>query len=277
MDRLGRNCLPLLEQLSEEFEANALGSGLRLIDRKIEVRRRARFHLPDCPVIVLDATGEPELYAQVLGRDVEELRAAPELQVVPETNQLALSVSQTSLRSNTSYREQIFEAVGLICQQAEGDVALIAAKQVLEMLPSDLRERLAFAGHYYNLRGLNAVEDVEPSDFIVLGTPEPNPEGLQAMVEALDLQPHGLRRVHVDLDFPTVHGPWSNPVRVYRDGTLRLWHQTLRENELHQAAYRIRPMTNVDTTVWLFTNLPIEGLPPNRVFTSANDLLDHLR
>jgi len=62
---------------------------------------------------------------------------------------------------------------------------------------------------------------------------------------------------------------WATDVDVYKDPDLQAFYERLREGEMTQAAFRIRPLEGPHKLLLVLSSLPLEGLPPTQLMTMA--------
>jgi len=266
------------------------------------IRIRSRKYVPRRAVskcVVLDATADPVLLSQVLGKPAQgeerlEITFPPNMRVV---QLLGAHLSRVTaehfqddgavtlhgryrklLQREMSARRGAGQAakVGLITfQSLEGDC--IKALQEEGYNPADL-----VTDYYWNLRGAN---DFMGCDVLVLvGYPYPNPQGLYE--EACALFSDDTLSITQEREEFTEHTKLRNgnsavvarPVRGYKDNRLQALLLQKSHAELYQALHRARPFAP-DTTVkevLVFTDVPIPGVPVDTFFGREGRVFDTL-
>lgn len=237
------------------------------------------------PVLVMDASAEPELLKQVFGTfDVYE---APEVpfptsvhvyQLVEERvtkSTLGVASAWDKGRLPDKYRQMLQqEMLERGVQRSDGTprkVGIITFKNLVDDCVRALVEvgyeaDNIVTGYYYNLRGDN---DFQDCDIVVaLGFPVPNPQGLFEEACALFEEDMPLSRDTALFD-DVIKLRNGNEVKVKgimgyaNDGLNRLYLQKSRW-ELYQAFHRARPYLKGDsdsvTEVLVFTNVPIPDI-----------------
>jgi|GEM_PF-1967618 len=257
-------------------------------------------------LIWLDGTGDPAIYEAIFGRPVEVLdlelpyrgevhqvisRAYGKRSLVeppppeehpaiaeargeqPEAEDGPEPEPKPAVVLTRQAHEAIELAQLLIRRQGYERPGLISFQQVT----SHIADQFAAAAHFYGSRGSNAFTDRAEGPGVdghfVVGTPIPNPYALQSMAAMLYLE----RTAAFDLTWEDRHVPYryqaadgsglSYPVaNFWNEPPLAALVRQLRESEIVQAAERARiRLRPVD--VWIFSNLPLDDLPPSRVWT----------
>jgi len=216
-------------------------------------------------IVWMDATGRPDIYRQVFRRPVRVIEAAPRLngriyQVVDRAN-------GKNAMQNAGKRDQTKALIDRIVKsRGYRRPTVIGFKEFVETLEDGTR-----AGHYYAARGTNAHEDADA--VILAGAPQAN---IYSLVKAAKMIYFERDRAF-DVTWCTREATYHHiaedgqgrayPVSgFWRDPDLQAVLEIVREDELIQAAHRGRPV-NHDCDIWLLTNIPIEGLPPDELLT----------
>jgi len=257
--------------VNSRLSVEMVGSAPSLIIRDPRMPR-----LPPCPVIVLDSTGDPKLYEQVLGRKVRVFD--PKVKVKAKVVQVASGAyGRQSLRLPAT-RNRLFDAVkAIVDAHPKSKIGVVTFKDRVIELAKHLGEpeRVAFA-HFWGLRGTNALQDCQ--HLIVVGTPTSNIGELVAEVQALHWDDDAIDTTSIErwerLGRLDETEDVEVPVRHYLDDRLDRWLWQHRQAELLQAAFRLRPLDgHRRKTLWLLTNVPIKGIEPTKVHASVEELV----
>lgn len=222
-------------------------------------------------VIWLDATGRPELYEHIFQRKVEVLDAAPRLQgriyqVVDRANGKQAITGKTGAERTDKAAQAETVINRIIADHDYRSPVVISYKNFVENMQVQ-----AGRGHFYAARGTNAHEDADA--VIVMGAPQANIYQIVKLAKMLYFERDTAFQVewmtreqvypYVDADGQGRCYPVSG---FWRDAALQLVLETVREDEILQAAHRGRPV-NHPVDIWLLTNLPIPALRPNQLLT----------
>jgi hypothetical protein len=125
--------------------------------------------------------------------------------------------------------------------------------------------------HFYAARGTNQFEDADA--VIVIGSPQPNFYDVVKMAKMIYFERNQAFRVSwTSRDQPYQHTAADGQGRCYpvsgfwEDADLQAILETLREDEIIQAAHRARPVNHA-VDIWLLTNVPVSGLAPDELLT----------
>lgn len=285
----------LLPLLSREAQAVKEGRDYpkRIFASKNRLRLLLRRELSDkLPphLIWLDGTGNARIYEEIFGRPVVTVDARPKLQgkvyqVWDRANGKSTLVKpkedgdfkgRRSFQDIERYQEQTITTVNAIIKQHNyQQPALITFKDIKKefeiKIPGEIK-----VGHFGGERGSNQFENCDA--VFVIGTPMPNLYDLEAMAAqiffkrdlpfnanfyAIDQAYHFVDEEGKGYRYP-VSGYWDDP-------DLQAVLETMREDEIVQAAHRVRPVSR-SAEVWLFTNLPIAQLAPDVLLSMRNIL-----
>lgn len=240
------------------------------------------FSVPDdTKLVLLDGSGIPELLEVLANRENErwEIPMQPDVEVIQITDGAYGKTTLTNPKSTAG--ENLIKLANQIASEAPDDTVIFTWQDIETVI----REKQA-AGefpmqveidHYGNLEGKNDYEDKQT--VILLGTPTPNPKDMIELAAAI-------WRDDTPLDTETIKtgnyrsyqyvDAQSNgcavEVREYKDARLNMILHTYREQELVQAAHRIRPILYPGKRIYLLTNMPLDTLPPSRL-TTIKELL----
>ncbi len=220
-------------------------------------------------IVWLDATARPDLYERVFECEFKVIDASPKMQgtiyqVTNRTNGRSALID----RETKTLKQQTTDTLALIKQLCEKYAyqrpALISFKQAVAELD------WIDTGHFYASRGTNAFQEADA--IFIYGAPMPSLLSLVNTAKMLFFErDDAFRVVWSDADVPYQYvDPEDGMGRAYPvagfwgDPDLNAVLRAHREDEIIQAAHRIRPV-NKPCDIWLFTNLPIEGLAPDQL------------
>ena len=222
------------------------------------------------PVLVLDATGQPRLYQELFpGHEVkvDPAHCRVEGRIVQVCDQ---RLPLQTLRSE-SKRKQIRALVQSIVRAREkehGQGVLVIARQ--EVLPWLELPGTVLSTHYGRQRGSRAFEQCHSA--ILVGVPEPPPEQVAIQAEVLLGAPVSRERVCMLRPYQVESEPgksFAAEVTVYRDTLHQALLERVREGELIQATFRIRPLNESagHKQVYILTSVPLELVVPDDLLT----------
>ncbi len=228
-------------------------------------------------LIWLDATARPELYERVFGVPFQVIDANPKLlgkiyQVTNRTNGKSAMVDRKSQQRTAKADETLALIQQIVAKKAYTNAAMISYKNVV------LEVDWISTGHFYASRGTNAFQDADA--IFVVGAPQPSAMSLVNLAKCLFFERDEAFRVvwsEKDVAYQYID-PEDGQGRAYpvsgfwSDADLQMLLQAMREDELIQAVHRIRPV-NHPCDIWLFTNIPVDGLPPDEL-VSLHDLYE---
>ena len=264
----------LLQVLGEELGVPGPNSRIRVADGVIQIRQPATVPpLPD-RVVVLDSTGDADVYADLLGREVDEFS----LQVARNARVYQLPRGR--------FGKKWFDVAPFLPQLAmlvqSRATAIVTFKAAHKQLQEALDDSY-MALNYWGLRGTNEVLDTGCTDIVLLGTPTPNLEQLGAWAEARawkDPEPLSTASKMVVRKFGAPYTDMAATVLEYEDERLNRRLRMSREGEMLQAAERIRsrlPDSQVSANgprrIWIFSDLPSKRLEPDHIVDDVADVL----
>lgn len=237
------------------------------------LRRTPNRQLIPPHLIWMDATARPAVYEALFGRPVRVIDAAPRMhgkiyQVVDRTN------NKTTI-GKTDKRDQAKQLARHIIEKYRYQRPTVASyKDFVENadLGADVR-----TAYFYAARGTNGHETADAT--IIIGAPRPAPYDLVQTAKMIFFDRNTAFHVnetdklvayqYIDPDgqgraFP-VRGYWGDP-------DLQAILEMMRDDEIIQIAHRGRPV-NHPCDIWLVTNVPIDGLPPDELLT-MRELMD---
>jgi len=231
------------------------------------VWRRLRTFPGNLPIVVLDATGDERLYRPIFpGRQIEVDEA--NAQMVAQVWQISDEKLPASSLSEIKM-DQVRSIILALHQERNklgaGGFGVIGRRDILPrlQLPDDI-----LTGHYWGQRGTRTFEGCHT--LVILGSAEPDfiDVGLQA--DLLFGRHLSRDRKQVTRPYYLTSSPgmsWATDVDVYKDSDLQAFYERLREGEMTQAAFRIRPLEGPHKLILVLSSLPLEGLPPTELMT----------
>jgi hypothetical protein len=283
----------LLKVLAREFEKFKSGlpynSALVItpfaIKPTIRLSLRRPFSVPDhTPIIFLDGQGDQELLSTLTGRTIQTWSASIPagtriIQVVDGQYGVTSLWDSKQKKPRRTLMRLLEKVVFPLAAKAPEDTVIITWKKVADGLREFQRKgvlspRVAIA-HYGNLEGTNDYENRRIN--ILLGTPQDNPSHLEQFANALfidDEIPISMERETVWKRYRYTDSEgngYEAKTEAYADARVQMLARLCCEQELVQAAHRVRPIRHADREIYLITSLPIDDLPPTQL-TTVNDL-----
>ena len=274
-----------LEKYKAGVDYNSLVTVGRLPGLKtpcLKLSKPKKLAIPEeTKLVLLDGSGIPELLKTLTGREIETW-AAP-LQPDVEVTQITDGSYGITTLTNTKSKacENLITLAKQIAGEAPEDTVIFTWKKI----QARIREKQA-AGefpmrvaveHFGNIEGKNDYEGKKTA--ILLGTPTPNPQDIMELANAIWIDDALLDTESIKTDnwrayqYVDAQGNgYAVEVREYKDPRLNIILHTYREQELVQAAHRIRPALYPGKRIFLLTNLPLDSLPPTRL-TTVKELL----
>jgi len=221
--------------------------------------------------LVLDATGDLDLYQRLFpDHSVQQNLTLPRLHasVVQICDQ---RLPMQTLRDEGKWTEVSSIITDLVRtrlrEMGGGEILVVARRELITRLDMEPSVVTAYFG---GLRGSRDYEDCHTA--IIVGTPEPPVQQMAARAEAILNRAVSRDRIGEPraYNFPVPgkknlsYGTW---VPVYREELLQRLVERVREGELEQAAYRIRPLNprRANLKIYLLTSIPLRLLPPTQV------------
>ncbi len=228
------------------------------------------------PTVILDSTGVPDVYAQVVGRPV--VHVAPAVKTHATVLQL---VSGRFGRASMGYkqtRSDLFDDVVQIVK-AFGTHDTPVAVVTLKAYEIELQQRLeghhATVLHYAATRGTNIVIDQGCRHIILAGTYAPNLDELLAWCRARAWS--DAERIIADIGEVLMPLPGTNqavPVLVAADKRVQPWLQMQGAGEMLQAAERLRTRIRPGPLhVWILSNQPVPDMEPDFASSNVTELI----
>lgn len=225
-------------------------------------------HIPP-HVIWLDATGRPDVYRRIFRRRVEVVDAAPRMfgriyQVIDRAYGKSITIKGGKLTDKGRQAESMIKKI--IENKGYQKPSIISYKDFVDHTDIDAKQ-----GHFYAARGTNEHEGAD--SIFILGAPQANIYDIVKLAKMIYFERDTAFKVlwatreqvynYVDdqgqgRSYP-ISGFWYDP-------DLQAILETIREDEIIQAAHRGRPV-NKPVDIWLITNIPIPSLPPDELLT----------
>ena len=264
--------LPLINILSVLKEKPNKLTQMLVVGRDVLTWRKLHKFTSNLPVVVLDATGPERLYRPIFPRrqiEVDEANAKMVAQVWQICDERLPNQSFLS-GTKTDQVKTIIDALYKNRANLGADgFAVIGRDNVVASLnlPTQI-----ITGHYWGVRGSRAFEGCHT--LVLVGAAEPDfvDVGLQADL----LFGREIPRTPIEQTRPyyltsTPGKSWAAWVKSYADPDLQAFYERLREGEMTQAAFRIRPLEGPHKLIVVLSNLPLQGLPPTELM-SMNEL-----
>lgn len=237
-------------------------------------------------LIWLDATANERIYAALFGRPVRLVDAYPALlgdvyQVWNRANGISTlrnvkDQTEQEARARSTRRAQTLEFVRrIISERGYNTPAVITFKDFegeFQSIPG------VETGHFGGARGTN--DFIACDACFVIGTPMPSQTEIVSIASQLFFERDEpfdarwtTRLMRYDYQDEDGNG-WEYPVSgFWNDADLQAIVTQMREDEILQAAHRVRPILRT-VDVWLMTNIPIAALPPKEL-VDMQDVLTH--
>jgi hypothetical protein len=264
--------LPLTNILSALKEKPNKLTQMLVVGRDVLTWRKLHKFTSKLPVVVLDATGPERLYRPIFPRrqiEVDEANAQMVAQVWQISDEKLPNQSFLSGTKTDQVKTIIETLYKNRANLGDDGFAVIGRENVVKALhlPTQIKP-----GYYWKVRGSRAFEGCHT--LVLVGAAEPDfvDVGLQADLlfgRELPRTPIEQTRPYYLKSRPGMS--WATKVEVYADPDLKAFHERLREGEMTQAAFRIRPLQGPHKLIVVLSNLPLQGLPPTELM-SMNDL-----
>ena len=229
------------------------------------------------PVIALNAYMNAGLLSALTGREVQSWSVPIKLagtEVIQFTDgYYGITTLMDKDGQPKSSAKRILQGVKKITEGQAEKVLIVTWKKLAEYLTEEqqsgrLDQDIAVAW-FGGIEGVNQYESREVA--IIIGTPSVAADDLVEMAHAIwasDPVPLDTRQHRVWQQYPHCDADGNGmevQVREFIDPRLNLLMKHSREHEILQAVHRIRPVRHPGRQVYLFTNLPLEQLPPTQL------------
>ncbi len=232
------------------------------------------------PIIILDATADEELLGLLFNNKIKINRES--VTPTPGTKHIAIRTGKRYGKYALTAKKKDGKQYGLEraiaecwyflnqadpsgCLTRSGKVGLIT----FAGCESQMREALDIpegkSGHFWAMRGSNALEDCEI--LLVVGTPTLRPTEVVRLARAL--WRHSDTPIDDSSDQDEQTGKES-----FKDERVRRLNEYLTRAELTQCAHRVRPLKNANRTIITFCLGEIDYLPPTQTYTSLPTLTE---
>ncbi len=275
----------LLRTLNREYQLyiqdQGYNSALVMTTSGLKLNIRQHCQVPsDVPMVLLDGQGNAKLMSQLLGREVKLWSAPVSAQV--QISQMVDGVyGLTSLWDSQNQKPKptlvkLMQKVILpACQYQPENLLIVTWKKVADYL-RDLQTKGQIPAevgieHYGNLKGSNQHQDRQRC--ILLGTPSTSSVSVEEMANALYVEaedPISMETEWVwkNYNYQDYQGQqYQAQVRQYVDPRVEQVARLFREDEMVQAAHRIRGVNHQDREILIISQLPIEELKPTCLTT----------
>lgn len=276
----------VLDRELSNYDENGYNSSIYFdVQEGIRLNLKNELAVPShVPLICLDGQGDPKLLEMLTGRpfDVWSYDKLPDTSIVQIVDGAygVTSLWNSKTKTPKFSLDKLLDTIVLPKVTEKPEKCLIVTWKVIADYLKTLQDTGELSGavgieHYGNLRGSNEYEDRET--VILLGTPNINTDQLEEQVNALfiggDRVNMDTHRVWEQYDYRDSNGKgYQVQVRRYQDERVERMARIYRENEMVQAAHRVRPVVNSgNREVIILSNIPIPQLAPTHL-TSAEDL-----
>jgi hypothetical protein len=262
--------LPLTHILSALRQNPRRRQQMLLAGKGKVIWRRLRVFPVRKPVIILDATGDRRLYEPIFpGRNIEvdTANVAQEAQVWQIYDQ---GLPASSFKSDDKIKEVRDIILALQADRADlgqDGFAVIGREKVVTRLdvPTQIKQ-----GHYWKLRGSRAFEQCHT--LVLVGAAEPDFVDAELRADLIFGRNLPRDRVSETRPYYLRSQPgmsWAIELEVYMDPDLRAYYERLREAEMVQAGFRLRPLHGSHKLIVVLSNIPLRGLPPTELMTMS--------
>jgi len=217
------------------------------------------------PIIVLDATGKPEIYSVLFGREIDLFDAAYKFE--NKVIQLFSSASTITALNNKRHLERMLELLKHFLDE-EPRTLVIGKKSLGATIRRVLPPEAEFT-HFFGNRGSNEFKDFK--QVIIFGAPGFREETILMYASCLYYDRN--LRTATGLVARTYTGT-DRAVNIYcfLDPLVQNILEVSREDEIYQALNRIRLILDSAKRVILLTNVVVEQLPVTELL-SIEDVL----
>lgn len=273
--------IQLLWLLVDEHKFKGPNSRIRATADALEIRAPFTLKLSsETAVVVLDGTGVPEVYEEVLGRPAHVVD--PQVERNARVIQLTTGAyGKTDQAEDAELRQRLFLKVRNIVERRgmpEAPVTVVVFQKHEAEMTRTLAGLHFIVLHFWGSRGTNVAIDAGSRDIVLVGTPTPSPKDILAWAEARawnQTEPVSQESQFVLHRYGLPEEDFANESRHYQDHRVERWAVMEREGELRQAAERIRTcLPSAETkTIWLLTKMPIPGLEPDVLVRDIDESL----
>lgn len=265
-----------LQALNEQrAQISRIRTGYNQLD--LYMRRSPTDRLPR-HVIWLDATANERIYSALFGRKVKTVKAESGLkgrifQVWSRANGKSSLLKKDDgddkkikATDKARHANQLMERI--IADRGYETPAVISFKDLTKKW--EFAQRIEY-GHFHAARGSNAFENCDA--IFIVGAPLPPQAAMKRTAGMLFFERDAAfnelwSRQNVRYNYTDENGDgWAYPIgNFWGDPDLTTLVTAYREEEIIHAAHRVRPVFQ-KTDVWLLTNIPINDLPPRKLFS----------
>lgn len=231
-------------------------------DLTLLLRRYPDQKLPQ-HVIWLDATGNPHIYRELFGREVQVVEAAPAMQ-----GHVTVVTDRTNGKGDFKAGQAAQLVRKIVADCGYQNPAVVTFKGAQDEIAGAWQ-----SAHFYGARGTNRLEQADA--LFVVGAPMPNQDVMQGMAAMLYFE----RMIAFGAQWSSRYvayryvGPDGRGVEYpaggyWGDDDLQALVWQLREAEILQAVHRARPVHRA-VPIYILSNLPIPELPVDRLASAA--------
>jgi len=228
---------------------------------ELSIRRPTPEWLKDKPIILLGAKGEQELFQKVLGKTstdfipyVPKIELPKQVEIVKGDTEFLPQSTLDTAKNKTLVWDAIGENIDtdlktcLICHQPHEEA--FSKLFGLEMTDYE-NDSYHDTGHFWGVRGLNKWKDYE--QIIVIGTPTPNLDDMMRQIQT----------IYWDESVLDITREEVNGIPDFKDDRIKWYLHCLREDEIYQAVFRIRPLevkSRGKIKIIIATSIPLEDI-----------------
>lgn len=256
----------LIDELGHDAQFPAENTRIEINKGRIVIRR---LHTLDwlCryPIIILDASANQALYEKVFPGH------RPEMYTL-DIRRSARVVQITDVKAGRRYlkdKSHLNTCLQYIRERAVGRVGIICQKTFEDRVASEFPD--AVVGHYGAIRGSREFENC--NTLFLLGGAFVGPDELLQQARAIFWREEKIDDLQVRVS--KNYGMTSNNFTVgnmheFQDTRLQVMAGSAFEEEMRQSAYRIRPLEGKGKVIYILSNVPIPGLPPDELDSIRN-------
>ncbi|MCP3681187.1 MAG: hypothetical protein GY861_00720, partial [bacterium] len=232
---------------------------------EVRVRRDPPEWLKDKPIILLGAKGDPHMFVKIFGKAKNDfylyspkIELPKQVEVIKETKQLLPQPTLNSPKNRILVYREVSECLDekldtcLICHNDHEDSLSELFPVEKTIYDNGKVSEYKDTSHYYAVRGLNQWKDYH--QIVVIGTPTPNLDDMMRQIETIYWDEGPLDKSVI-----------KNGFYDYQDKRISHYLHSLREDEIYQSVFRIRPLDlngRGKIKIIIASALPLEDIDP---------------